>query len=360
MAGSVRKSYPRIGYAPYDSSFNHPGDLRRFVAYARARNLPVEIARPDERYDVVVLTELADISVWCEYQGGKVVYDLIDPYLAVPRTDIKQLLRGLVWYANGRQSRLRMDFKGAIQNMCRRADAVVCTTDEQKGDIESFCQNVHIVLDIHDYAIRNRKQDYSASTPYNIIWEGLPSNLPQLKAIRSVLHEISHRKTVVLNIVTDPDRPGAIPFLPRIKSVEVAKVIFDNVVFHHWNETTFSEVVTKSDVAVIPILTADSFARGKPGNKLALLWRMAMPVVTSATPAYRRMMHAAGLSYLACDDDLNWVGALDRLLSDEEARRNAGERGYAYVTANLQTNKLLTLWDNVFSSIGFDFSNLTK
>ena len=93
-----------------------------------------------------------------------------------------------------------------------------------------------------------------------------------------------------------------IPYLPRIKSFEVAKAIFGNVVFHRWNEATFSEVVTKSDVAIIPIATGDPFTRGKPGNKLALLWRMAMPVVTSATPAYRRMQDAAELGYLACDD----------------------------------------------------------
>ena len=360
MVASVSKSYQRIGYFPYSGDLTHPGDLRRFVGYARARNLPFEIARPDERYDVVVLTELADISVWCEYKGGKVVYDLIDSYLAVPRTDIKQLLRGLVWYANGRQRRLRLDFKGAIQNMCRRADAVVCTTDEQKGEIESFCPNVHIVFDIHDYAVRNRKHDYSAHAPFNLVWEGLPSNLPQLKAIRSVLHQISQRRAVVLHIVTDPDRPGAIPYLPRIKSVEVAKGIFDNVVFHRWDEATFSCVVTKCDIAVIPIFTSDLFTRGKPGNKLALLWRTAMPVVTSATPAYQRMQDAAGLGYLSCDDSSDWFTALDRLMSDEAARRDAGERGYAFVAANLQTNRLLTLWDDVFSSIGFDFRELTK
>lgn len=352
----MSKSYPRIGYSPCSLNLTHPGDLRRFVGYARARNLPFEIAQPDGRYDVVVLSELSDISVWPEYRSGKVVYDLIDSYLAVPRTDIKQLLRGLVWYANGRQRRLRIDFKGAIQNMCRRADAVVCTTDAQKNDIEPFCPNVHIILDIHDYAVRSRKHDYSAHTPFNLVWEGLPSNLPQLKAIRSVLHEISQRRAVVLNIVTDPDRPSAIPYLPRIKSVEVAKRIFDNVVFHRWDEATFSKIVTKCDVAVIPISTGDPFTRGKPGNKLALLWRMAMPVVTSATPAYRRMQDAAGLGYLACDDSSDWFAALDRLMSDEAARRDAGERGYAFVTANLQTNRLLTLWDDVFSSIGFDFS----
>jgi hypothetical protein len=70
--------HPRIGYAPFSASLTHPGDRRRFPAYAQARNLPFELARPDERYDVVVLTEFADISVWHEYDKGKVVYDCID------------------------------------------------------------------------------------------------------------------------------------------------------------------------------------------------------------------------------------------------------------------------------------------
>ena len=69
----MSRSPPRIGYVPYSASLTHPGDLRRFVAYARARNLPFEVARPDGRYDVVVLSELSDISVWSEYRGGKVV-----------------------------------------------------------------------------------------------------------------------------------------------------------------------------------------------------------------------------------------------------------------------------------------------
>ena len=90
---SVTSSIPRIGYVPYSSSLAMPGDRRRFVAYARARNLPFELARPKERYDIVVLSELADISVWCDYPYGKIVYDLIDSYLAIPRTDWKQMLQ---------------------------------------------------------------------------------------------------------------------------------------------------------------------------------------------------------------------------------------------------------------------------
>jgi glycosyltransferase involved in cell wall biosynthesis len=346
---------PRIGYSPLSSSFKHPADIRRFVGYAHARNLPFEIARPDERYDLVVLSEIADVTKWSQYQGGKIVFDFIDSYLAIPRSDPKQFLRGLAWYVNGRHSRLRFDFKGAMQAMCARADAVVCTTDEQKTDIGAFCLNVHIILDIHDNVVRSRKQDYTASAPFNLVWEGLPSNISQLEAIGPVLREISKRRPIVLNIVTDTDRPGAVPGLPRIKSADVAEGVFDNVILHRWDEATLSRIITKCDAAVIPIFTSDPLTRGKPGNKLALLWRMGMPVVTSATPAYGRMQNSAGLGYLACDGSADWTMALDRLMTDEAARREAGDRAYAFVTENLQTARLLTQWDNVFSSLGFDF-----
>ncbi len=79
----IAQHRPRIGYAPFSSSLTHPGDRRRFPAYAKARGIPFELARPDENYDLVVLTELADISVWPNYRGGKIIYDCIDLYLLI-------------------------------------------------------------------------------------------------------------------------------------------------------------------------------------------------------------------------------------------------------------------------------------
>jgi hypothetical protein len=43
----------------------------------------------------VVLSELADISIWAKYRHGKIVYDCIDSYFVIPRTDVKQMLRGV-------------------------------------------------------------------------------------------------------------------------------------------------------------------------------------------------------------------------------------------------------------------------
>lgn len=354
MDGTMN-TQPRIGYAPFKADFDHPADLRRFAGYAKARGLNIEVARPSERYDLVVVSEIADIPVWSEYRHGKVVFDFIDSYLAIPRSDWRQLLRGIVWYANGRHSKLRFDFKGAFEKMCARADAVVCTTQEQKDDIGKFCPDVHIILDLHDTVLRQKKQDYAAGTPFKLVWEGLPSNVPQLEAIGPVLREVGKSRPLELHIVTDEDRPGALPFLPRIKTADVAKGIFDKVVLHRWGKDTLSDNVTACDIAIIPIVTSDPLTRGKPGNKLALLWRMGMPTVTAATPAYRRMQSDAGTGELACETGGEWRTALERLMTDEAYRREAGERGFAYVGQHLSTDQMLLRWDAVFSSIGFRF-----
>lgn len=346
---------PRIGYAPFKADFDHPADLRRFAGYAKARGLNIEVAKPEERYDLVVVSEIADVTAWSDYRHGKVAFDFIDSYLAIPRSDPRQLLRGIVWYLNGRHSRLHFDFKSALEAMCARADAVVCTTAEQKADIGAFCGNIHIILDIHDNVLRGRKQDYAAGAPFKLVWEGLPSNVPQLEAIAPLLRDIARTHALELHVVTDADRPGALPFLPRIRTTDVAHRIFDKVVLHAWDRDTLSQIVTACDAAVIPIVTSDPLTRGKPGNKLALLWRMGMPVVTSDTPSYRRMQEAAGTPEFACGTDADWIAALERLMQSESSRRNAGERGYQYVAGHLSTPQLLTQWDNVFASLGFDF-----
>jgi len=101
----------RVGYVPYSESLAAPGDRRRFVPYARSRDLKFEIANPTQKYDVVVVAENADLSVWSEYDkgGAKVVFDFIDSYLAIPRTDMKGRLRGLAKYVTGQSRHLRLD-----------------------------------------------------------------------------------------------------------------------------------------------------------------------------------------------------------------------------------------------------------
>jgi hypothetical protein len=345
---------PRVGYVPYSEDLNHPADRRRFPAYARSRHIPFEIARSDQSYDLVVLSETADLKTWSSYRAGKVVYELIDSYLAVPRSDPKQLLRGMVWYAKGLQRNPVLDFRGALERMCRRADAVVCTTEEQKRTISRFCPNVHIALDLHQELIRSVKTDYRAGSPFKLIWEGLPYTVYQLATIRDALREVSRKHPIQLVLVTDLDQQRTIPWLGRVRTLDIARRIFDQVTVLPWERATWSDTITQGDLAIIPIEMSNRLTAGKPGNKLALLWRAAMPVVTSATPAYLRMLGAVGLSQFACLDTSDWIAAFEHLISSEEARAKAGTLGREYVERTLTREAQLQAWDDVLASIGIN------
>jgi glycosyltransferase involved in cell wall biosynthesis len=101
---------------------------------------------------------------------------------------------------------------------------------------------------------------------------------------------------------------------------------------------------------VIPLDLTDPFARGKPENKLLLLWRMGIPAVVSATPAYRRVLDAAGLP-MACADAAAWRATLATYLESETLRAAAGRRGAEYAELHAGDERLLERWDAVLESV---------
>jgi glycosyltransferase involved in cell wall biosynthesis len=346
---------PRIGYAPYSESFSHPGDCRRFAGYAVFRELPFEVAHLDEKYDLVVLSERADISKWCNYPHGMIVYDFIDSYLSIPYNDTKGCLRGTAKFITGQHARLEFSYWETIRNMCRRSDAVVCTTQTQRSLILPYCETVHIILDLHNSVVNEVKREYTAASPFKLVWEGLPSNISQLGIIKDVLYYLDERYPVELHLVTDLVGYRFLGNFWKMSSTKVAQQIFDRIKIHEWKKETCARIISQCDVAVIPIDLEDPFVAGKPENKLLFLWRMGMPVVTSATSAYVNAMDGAGLA-LACKDSSEWISMLEAIFLSEDARRVAGEKGKEYVNRNHNHNQLIEKWDRVFQSIGYDFT----
>ncbi len=344
----------RIGYVPITPTLDTPGDRRRFAYYARKRNLRFEIADPAKDYDVVILSARADISVWSQYRQGKLVYDLIDSYLAIPRTNIKGCLRGLAKFVSRQSRYLQLNHWKAIEGMCRRADAVICSTIEQQRDMSPFCPNVHIILDVHSHVSTTIKRNFSANRPFRLVWEGLPQTLGSLELLRPVLDDLRRRYPVELHLVTDLEYFRYLGRYGKSSTLEAARRILPDVRLHEWKEDNCADIICSCDLAVIPLALTDPFAAGKPENKLLLFWRMGMPVVASATPSYTRAMQGAGLD-LTCRDKEQWLSTLERLLADETARRDAGCSGKTYADREFGEDRLLAHWDAVFTSLGFTF-----
>ena len=95
----------KIGYVALNSDLHvSPGDYRRFVYYAKSKGIKFDQATVGKKYDLVILSQGADVSLWKDYPHGVVVYDLIDSYLSLPRNNIKALLRGFMKYILFRSS----------------------------------------------------------------------------------------------------------------------------------------------------------------------------------------------------------------------------------------------------------------
>jgi hypothetical protein len=343
----------RIGYGPISMSLEASGDRRRFCHYAGKRKIPFEIARPGETYKVVVLTQGADISVWRSYErnGTKIILDMPDAYLAIPRLDPKGLLRGLAKFAVRQNRRLLLNYTRGLEEMCERADAVVCASQEQATLVSPFCSNVHAVLDFQGACIRTRKEQYAAGEVFHLVWEGLPGNVQFLREIADVLRDLQGRHKIALHVITAL-RYGKYLHgrIAQRRTEDEARKIFEPIYVYAWNEQTISAISCACDLAVIPIPLSNELCAGKPENKLLFFWRLGIPAVVTATPAHLRTMRQCGLS-MACHSPEDWKTLLERYICDEDARREAGQRGKAFAEQYHGEERMLTEWDAVFRSV---------
>jgi len=341
-----------IGYLPLSNDFEKPGDKRRFVYYANKRNLNFEVADPSKKYDLVVLSQSADLSIWHDYDigGAKVVYDLIDSYLSVPRKEIKGSLRGLAKFISRKSKYLRLNQWKAIESMCLRADAVICSTEEQAKDIRPFCKNVHEILDVHSSVQNKIKEDYKSSKVFNIVWEGIADNTYSFQALKSVFAQLEEKYEIALHFVTDLSYLKYLGKFGKTYTKDALEGLSKRVYLYEWNEIMCSEIISSSDLAIIPIDLNNPLVKGKPENKLLLFWRMGVPVIASATPAYERAMKKAGLN-MTCTNNKDWFHMLDKYISSHESRELAGIAGKRIAEEDYSEEDILRRWDKVFESI---------
>ena len=350
----------RIGFVPH-GDLQHPWNLRNFVYYAKNRRLKFQIAQPDEYYDIVVLSPLADLSVWLKYPKGKTkfIFFLVDSYLSIPSGNLKGAFRGLAKYVVREQKYIRINYRETLQEMCKRSDAVVCTTLEQATEIAKYCDNVHIILECHFNAVRQFKTDYNMTSRVNLVWEGLPANVDGFYQIKDAIINLRKSYSICLHIITDLvhkkylNRIGKTHMIDEVEQIlgKASHLNNDSLFYmYQWNLDTFSSIVTACDIAIIPIDTNNPFAKGKPENKLLLFWRMGMPALVSSTPAYTRVMDACGLDFY-CENIMEWEKKLEKLIIDAEVRKKAGLVGQQHANNYYSEKEYLKKWDRLFESV---------
>jgi hypothetical protein len=352
----------RIGYAPYDDSLQQPGDRRRFCYYAAMRGIQYEIADPSEEYDLVIVSGGADITTWSRYRPGsaKVIYEPIDPYLTSDRTDMRNLLGAISKFALGKYRYFALSEREAVRKICNRADAIVCSTPEQREGLSRY-SNVHVILDFHGGDIMREKEEYSAGETFNFVWDGLGGNVVTFRVISDVIARIAQRRKIAFHIITSL-RYGM--FLGgrviRRNTLTLAEKYLPNVTIHEWNIENLARMIPSCDLAIIPLPLNHWAYSIKPENKLLFFWRAGVPVVTSASPSYLRCMNSAGTPELACRTEAEWDSALNHCMDSEDYRARAAGLGRQYINQNQSEETLLQMWDRLMSSVGAFVATATE
>jgi hypothetical protein len=351
----VRLRDARIGYAGYSNDFSGPGDRRRFAAYARIRGIEYEYPALDRPYDLVLVTHNGDVAGWTErkLREGKrlrFVFELVDSYFTQTRP-ARRFLKGVGRYAIGMDSRLSPDFLRTLTHACEAADAVICSTEEQRETIARYNSNVFVSFDHFGDEIGAPKEDYARSGKLRVVWEGQSTTLPNLQVIREPLNDLKDK--IELHVVTDPliyryfGRYSAFPAMEALEGIECDKH------FHRWDRATFSRNITACDLAVIPIERSNALWWAKPENKLVLLWQLGMPVFTAATPVYQRVMDAAGIE-MHCASSAEWGERLERLIDCSATQLEAvGHQCRRYADEVYSRDAFQARFDAAFESIGF-------
>ena len=168
----------RVGYVPYGKDLQHPGDRRRLAAWALDQKLNLNLADPLES-DILVLSNAANFGYWLKRAKQPVILDLVDGYLGEHPSFIKDVVRNIVRSIRG-TSRLRwITYTNHIRTACRKADAVIVASTEQRDVILKYNKHVNVILDDHSEmdstfsadGSRNIGSTQPLQSPH-LFWEG--------------------------------------------------------------------------------------------------------------------------------------------------------------------------------------------
>jgi hypothetical protein len=345
----------RIGYWSLSPTLKSAGDRRRLKFWADARGHDIVIDRT-KKVDVIVASENSDFnSKYFSQKNIPVIFDLVDAYLS-PLNDFEDFARGFAKGVSGQISGSIKPFSHHVRDFCQNSSAVICSSKEQEEVISCYNVNTHVILDSHEEIpfVNQTKAKNSFASIHRILWEGQPATIRGVKIISPALVELSKKFSVGIDFVTDENYFKILnKFFQGSTLNVVAKdlsQIKDRINVIPWSVENLVNYAESSTAAIIPIDLSVPMQRLKPENRLLIMWRLGLPCLTSPSPAYVRVSEQAGVT-AACDNNVDWLQNLNRLLGDPDFAYSQISAGQNYLRENHNQKILLKKWDSVFESV---------
>jgi len=347
-----------IGIVPNSIDYSHAQDRRRYIPFFKRFHIPYETADYNNDYDILYLSLSADLNQWCNYKNKqldknknvKVILDLSDNYLVT--NPFNDFLRSIFHFLSGRTKVLKFSYKRTIMDMLKCTDVLICGSEEQKNFLDRIHNNVIVVRDYFYDDIKSIKKDYTLINPneLNIVWEGFShGNKKVFEFIENVISGIKNYK-ITLHFITDPEycEFGTKYFCKSTYSV--LKQIFSktNIKFYlyPWNPITFSNIVKSCDFAIIPIPN-DDLALSKPENKLLLFWSIGVPVITTSTSSYKRVMDKINEDF-CCSENFEWKDKILKLAEDKGVREKYMLNALEFLNSNCTKEIIFNSYNEIF------------
>lgn len=343
----------KIGYAPYRSDLQHPADRRRLMYWAQRRDHKV-ILDLSQKFDVLFLSSRADLTFWTESSEVPIIIDLVDGYLGneVPWRD---WVRGTSKVLSGQITGLPRPFRKIIKDACQLAKAVVCETIEQKETILPYCKNTHAILDFHEEFPMLPFNPNPKSTNFPaLLWEGLPFTATGILQLRECFLEMTKSNSISLELVTDLEFPiflGKHFYKSTLKILDdIPDILGKNLILTKWDLEAVIKAARRSHISVLPLDPAGSLNPLKAENRLLMMWRIGLPVITSPSFSYLRVMQNTQIDGI-CHSSDQWPARIMEFMDSVKLRKECVERGQQYIRDTHSKEIVLQAWDNLFESV---------
>lgn len=345
----------KVGYWPISKNLDAAGDRRRLVFWTKSRGHEITTDLT-QKVDVIVASEHADFrSKIFSDTKTPIVFDLIDSYLCA-QNPIDDFIRGTLKRLDSQISSGVQYYTNYIKEFCNVSNAVICSSPEQEIMIKEFNTNTHVILDSHkelpfaDIDLRNRTSHDQIKT---ILWEGQPATIPGISHIGSVLKSVADNNKLEFSFVTDKEYLRVLNKYFRGKTINLIQKV-SGLSDDQFSVTKWSpkELILKSEasyLSIIPIDLTVPLIKFKPENRLLIMWRLGLPCLTSASPAYVRVAKKAGVNAI-CESPSQWRFKMQQLLDDPEVAQAEALKGQAYVREHHNDSLLLKKWDEAVES----------
>lgn len=351
----------KIYYDPYSQHGSGIADRRRILHWAKCRN--VEIVLVDEGItppdnSTIVITSSSNLSRWAEYRkrnsGSTVILDIVDGVQG-EESKLKDLLRGLSLVLAGRIDGKPYSMARILRNSVPFLDSIICSSVEQAQSWRHFFTGeIHIALDFHS-EFPELTNDF-ALTKYegvNLFWEGLPYTLSHFSSVSEFMKGIVHLKPR-LNILTSFESRRYLGKYVTIDPLQELRKVFNfnnvEVQIKEWSLSSVAETAQYCSLGIIPMTLGRGYDFLKAENRLLIMWRLGLPVLTGPLPAYLRVEKLLGFPFV-CKSTDDWIRNFYRLHGDIDYRKSFQAATKTYL-ANFHTEQiLLRKWDKVFCKI---------